>query len=61
MLAGALLGNVSKFAVALEQVRKQKEAGVEPEVKEEKAEEPKQEEAKTEVAEENKEEATTEA
>ena len=30
MLAGALLGNVSKFAVALEQVRLQKESGVEP-------------------------------
>lgn len=46
MLAGGLLANVSKFAVALEQVRLQKEAGVEPEVKEEvtteeaKAEEP---------------------
>ena len=37
MLAGGLLANVSKFAVALEQVRLQKEAGVEPEAK---AEEP---------------------
>ena len=41
MLAGALLGNVSKFAVALEEVRKLKEAGVEPEAK---TEEPKAEE-----------------
>lgn len=56
MLAGALLGNVSKFAVALEQVRLQKEAGVEPEAKEEAkpeetasdAEEPVKEEAKQE-------------
>ncbi len=50
MLAGALLGNVSKFAVALEQVRLQKEAGVEPEAKTEepKAEEKLAEEAKTE-------------
>lgn len=45
MLAGALLGNVSKFAVALEEVRKQKEAGVEPEPK---AEEPKAEEKSSE-------------
>jgi large subunit ribosomal protein L10 len=55
MLAGALLGNVSKFAVALEEVRKLKEAGVEPEVKEE----PKAEEAVAETAE-VKEEATEE-
>lgn len=54
MLAGALLGNVSKFAVALEQVRLQKESGVEPEVKaepeaeEKPAEETKAEESKTE-------------
>ena len=49
MLAGALLGNVSKFAVALEQVRLQKESGVEPEVKAEpEAEEKPAEEAKTE-------------
>ena len=52
MLAGALLGNVSKFAVALEQVRLQKESGVEPEVKaeaeEKPAEEAKAEESKTE-------------
>lgn len=49
MLAGALLGNVSKFAVALEEVRKQKEAGIEPEAKEEpKAEEKTAEEAKAE-------------
>ena len=49
MLAGALLGNVSKFAVALEQVRLQKESGVEPEVKTEpEAEEKPAEEAKTE-------------
>ena len=47
MLAGGLLANVSKFAVALEQVRLQKEAGVEPEAKEEPAEEVK-EETKTE-------------
>ncbi len=71
MLAGALLGNVSKFAVALEEVRKQKEAGVEPEVKEEAkaeesaeektAEEPKAEDAKTEeVAEQPVEEAKAE-
>ena len=45
MLAGALLGNVSKFAVALEEVRKQKEAGIEPEPK---AEEPKAEEKSSE-------------
>ena len=51
MLAGALLGNVSKFAVALEQVRLQKEAGVEPEAKEEpKAEEVKAEEKTVEEA-----------
>ncbi len=52
MLAGALLGNVSKFAVALEQVRLQKEAGVEPEAKTEepKAEEKAAEEVKTEEA-----------
>ena len=55
MLAGALLGNVSKFAVAIEQVRLQKEAGVEPEAKEdakaeEKAEEKPAEEAKAEEA-----------
>ena len=67
MLAGALLGNISKIAVALEEVRKQKEASGEkaetkteakPEVKEEKAEEPKEAEA---VATEKKAtEATTE-
>ena len=37
MLAGGLLANVSKFAVALEQVRIQKEAGIEPETKVEEA------------------------
>ena len=40
MLAGALLSNISKVAVALNEVKKQKEAGVEavePEVKEEPA------------------------
>ena len=64
MLAGALLGNVSKFAVALEQVRMQKEAGVEPEAKAESeteetsAEEVKAEESAKEVAE--KEEPATE-
>jgi len=65
MLAGALLGNISKFAVALEEVRKQKEAGVEPEVKEEaKVEEtaPATEEAKVEeeTTEAKEEAATTE-
>lgn len=37
MLAGGLLANISKFAVAVEQVRLQKEAGVEPEAKAEEA------------------------
>ena len=37
-LAGVLLANISKLAVALDQVKQQKESGVEPEVKEEKAE-----------------------
>ena len=37
-LAGALLANISKLAVALDQVKQQKESGVEPEVKEEKVE-----------------------
>lgn len=50
MLAGALLGNVSKFAVALEQVRLQKEAGVEPEAEEKPAEEAKVEEPAEEKA-----------
>ena len=57
MLAGGLLANVSKFAVALEQVRLQKEAGVEPEAKAE-TEEPKAEEKPAE--EEKKEEAKAE-
>lgn len=57
MLAGALLSNISKVAVALNEVKKQKEAGVEvtePEVKEEpakveeKAEEVKEEKPATE-------------
>ena len=34
-LAGVLLANISKLAVALDQVKKQKESGAEPEVKEE--------------------------
>ncbi|MBR3249891.1 MAG: 50S ribosomal protein L10 [Clostridia bacterium] len=51
MLAGGLLANISKFAVAVEQVRLQKEAGVEPEAKEEKAE-PAGEEVATEKSEE---------
>ena len=55
MLAGALLGNISKFAVALEEVRKQKEAGVEPVVEEKKEEAPKEE-----VKEEVKKEETVE-
>ena len=37
-LAGVLLANISKLAVALDQVKQQKESGVEPQVKEEKAE-----------------------
>ena len=37
-LAGVLLANISKLAVALDQVKEQKESGVEPEVKEEKVE-----------------------
>lgn len=37
-LAGVLLANISKLAVALDQVKQQKESGVEPEVKEEKIE-----------------------
>ena len=37
-LAGVLLANISKLAVALDQVKQQKESGVEPEVKEEKVE-----------------------
>ena len=67
MLAGGLLANVSKFAVALEQVRLQKEAGVEPEEKaepeaeKESAEEAKAEEpAKEEVAEQEEKPATEE-
>ena len=54
MLAGALLGNISKFAVAVEEVRKQKEANGE---KVETVEEPKVEEkaeVKAETAEEPK-------
>ncbi len=44
MLAGALLGNISKFAVAIEEVRKQKESGEgKAEAKDEKAEEVKTE------------------
>lgn len=50
-LAGVLLANISKLAVALDQVKQQKESGVEPQVKEEvvteeevKAEEVKEEE-----------------
>ena len=53
MLAGALLGNISKFAVAIEEVRKQKESG---EGKAEASEEQKAE-AKDEKAEEVKTEA----
>ncbi|MBR3162996.1 MAG: 50S ribosomal protein L10 [Clostridia bacterium] len=63
MLAGGLLANVSKFAVALEQVRLQKEAGVEPEAKAEpEVEEKTAEEAKTEEPTEEKvaEESATE-
>ena len=37
-LAGVLLANISKLAVALDQVKQQKESGVELEVKEEKVE-----------------------
>ena len=37
-LAGVLLANISKLAVALDQVKQQKKSGVEPEVKEEKVE-----------------------
>ena len=53
MLAGALLGNISKIAVALEEVRKQKESAGEKtqtdvEEKAEKAEEAKPEEVKAE-------------
>ena len=51
MLAGALLGNISKFAVAVEEVRKQKEANGEK-VEEPKAEE--KNETKAETAEEPK-------
>ena len=51
MLAGALLGNTSKFAVAVEEVRKQKEANGEK-VEEPKAEE--KNETKAETAEEPK-------
>ena len=43
-LAGVLLANISKLAVALDQVKQQKESGVEPEVKEEAKEEVKEEE-----------------
>ena len=43
-LAGVLLANISKLAVALDQVKKQKESGAEPEVKEEAKEEVKAEE-----------------
>ena len=47
-LAGVLLANISKLAVALDQVKQQKESGVEPEVKEEAVEEVKAEEVKEE-------------
>ena len=61
MLAGGLLANISKFAVAVEQVRQQKESGVEPEVKaEEKTEEVKEEPAGEEVAEAKAEETPAE-
>ena len=66
MLAGGLLANISKFAVAVEQVRQQKEAGVEPEAKveepeaSEKVEEAKEEPAGEEVAEAKAEEIPTE-
>ena len=59
MLAGALLSNISKVAVALNEVKKQKEAGVEaaePEVKEE----PAKVEEKAEVKEEPKAESAEE-
>ena len=66
MLAGGLLANISKFAVAVEQARQQKEAGVEPEAKveepevSEKVEEAKEEPAGEEVAEAKAEEIPTE-
>ena len=61
MLAGGLLANISKFAVAVEQVRQQKESGVEPEAKaEEKTEEVKEEPAGEEVAEAKAEETPAE-
>lgn len=48
-LAGVLLANISKLAVALDQVKQQKESGVEPQVKEEAVvEEEVKEEEKTE-------------
>ena len=47
-LAGVLLANISKLAVALDQVKQQKESGVEPQVKEEAVEEVKAEEVKEE-------------
>lgn len=57
MLAGALLSNISKVAVALNEVKKQKEAGVEA-AEPEKKEEPAKVEEKAEVKEEPKTEAT---
>ena len=56
MLAGALLSNISKVAVALNEVKKQKEAGVEA-AEPEKKEEPAKVEEKAEVKEETKTEA----
>ena len=53
MLAGALLSNISKVAVALNEVKKQKEAGVEA-AEPEKKEEPAKVEEKAEVKEEPK-------
>lgn len=55
-LAGSLLGIISKFAVAVNQVKEKKESegGEKAEVKEEVKEEPKAEEAKEEVKEEAK-------
>ena len=57
MLAGALLSNISKVAVALNEVKKQKEAGVEA-AEPEKKEEPAKVEEKAEVKEEPKAEET---
>ena len=56
MLAGALLSNISKVAVALNEVKKQKESGVEA-AEPEKKEEPAKVEEKAEVKEETKTEA----